>query len=157
MNPVNLDALVSIIKKSVDDHKLSPGCYARYLWNNEKGTRLMGRNEYGCADAANILYTIGAFPTEPQERAEFIRHLQEMQDPESGRQMAVITDAPGLQFYSGNYTNTRGKGGVSYPKRSGICLETQFFPDAVNHPEWKQPFLKAGEKFHSETKYVFHW
>ena len=80
-----------------------------------------------------------------------------LQDPESGRQMAVITDAPGLQFYSGNYTNTRGKGGVSYPKRSGICLETQFFPDAVNHPEWKQPFLKAGEKFHSETKYVFHW
>ena len=80
-----------------------------------------------------------------------------LQDPESGRQMAVITDAPGLQFYSGNYTNTRGKGGVSYPKRSGICLETQFFPDAVNHPEWKQPFLKTGEKVHSETKYVFHW
>lgn len=85
MNPVNINNLIRIIKKSVDDHKLSSGCYARYLWNNKKGTRIMGRNEYGCADAANILYSIGAFPSDPEERAAFVRHLQEMQDPESGQ------------------------------------------------------------------------
>jgi aldose 1-epimerase len=50
-----------------------------------------------------------------------------------------------------------GKGGVPYPKRSGICLETQFFPDAVHHPEWKQPIVKAGEKYHSVTTYRFSW
>lgn len=78
-------------------------------------------------------------------------------DPGSGRSMAVQTNCPGLQMYSANYTDEIGKSGIHYPKRSGICLETQFFPDSVNHPEWKQPFVKAGEKYHSETKYCFYW
>ena len=78
-------------------------------------------------------------------------------DPESGREMAVYTDCPGVQFYSANYTDEIGKGGARYPKRSAICLETQFYPDAVNHPEWPQPIYKAGEKYHSETKYCFSW
>lgn len=78
-------------------------------------------------------------------------------DPFSGRKMAVYTDCPGVQFYCGNYTDEIGKGGARYPKRSGVCLETQFYPDAVNHPEWPQPICKAGEKYHSETKYSFTW
>ena len=80
-----------------------------------------------------------------------------LSDPTSGRSMAVVTDCPGVQLYSANYTEESGKDGVYYPKRSGVCLETQFFPDAVNHPEWKQPFVKAGQKYHSETKYCFYW
>ena len=80
-----------------------------------------------------------------------------LSDPSSGRRMAVITDCPGVQLYSANYTEETGKGGVYYPKRCGVCLETQFFPDSVNHPEWCQPFVKAGEKYHSETKYCFDW
>lgn len=78
-------------------------------------------------------------------------------DPGSGRCMSVSTDCPGIQFYAANYTDTVGKGGVPYPKRSGICLETQYFPDAVHHPEWKQPIVKAGEKYHSVTTYRFSW
>jgi hypothetical protein len=54
-------------------------------------------------------------------------------------------------------TDTMGKDGVRYPKRSGVCLETQFFPDAVHHPEWKQQIVKAGEKYHSVTTYRFSW
>ena len=77
-------------------------------------------------------------------------------DPQSGRRMAVSTDCPGIQLYSANYTDKIGKGGVRYPQRSGVCLETQFFPDSVNHPEWKQPFVKAGQRYHSETKYCFY-
>ena len=84
MKPTVIDDLIGIIKKCVDDHRLAPGCYARFLWNNPEGTRKMGPNEYGCADAANILYTIGQFPQDPAERAEWVRHLQEMQDPETG-------------------------------------------------------------------------
>jgi aldose 1-epimerase len=80
-----------------------------------------------------------------------------LSDPGSGRTMAVITDRPGVQLYSGNYTDEIGKDGVCYPKRSGVCLETQCFPDSVNRPAWKQPFVKAGEKYHSETKYCFYW
>ena len=79
-----------------------------------------------------------------------------LEDPESGRSMSVSTDCPGVQLYAGNYIDEKaGKGGISYPRRSGIALETQFYPDAIHHPEWPQPITKAGEKYHSETVYRF--
>ena len=79
-----------------------------------------------------------------------------LSDVNSGRVMSVYTDCPGVQFYAGNFLdNEPGKGGVIYPKRSGICLETQFYPDSIHHPEWPQPITKAGEKYHSETIYRF--
>ena len=78
-----------------------------------------------------------------------------LSDPESGRTMSVVTDCPGVQLYTGNFLSETGKDGVVYGKRHGICLETQYYPDAVNHPEWAQPFVKAGEPYHSETKYIF--
>ena len=77
-------------------------------------------------------------------------------DPESGRTMTVTTDRCGVQFYSGNFLKgEKGKDGVSYCYRGGICLETQFYPDSINHPDWKQPVFKAGEHFQSETVYAF--
>ena len=79
-------------------------------------------------------------------------------DPESGRSMSVSTDCPGIQFYSGNFMDGQiGKGGVAYTYRGGVALETQYYPDSVNHPEWPQPFYKAGEPYHSETVYTFKW
>lgn len=79
-----------------------------------------------------------------------------LSDPESGRTMFVVTDRPGIQFYSGNFLEGEtGKDGVSYTYRGGIALETQFWPDSVNQPEWQQPFVKAGERYHSETVYKF--
>ena len=77
-------------------------------------------------------------------------------DPESGRVMEVSTDRCGVQFYSGNFLDgDKGKDGAVYCFRGAICLETQFYPDAVNHPEWQQPFFKAGEHFRSKTTYAF--
>ena len=78
-----------------------------------------------------------------------------LSDPESGRTMAVYTDCPGIQFYAGNYLNEVGKEGIRYDMRTGVALETQFYPDSVHHPEWVQPFTKAGERYHSETIYRF--
>lgn len=79
-------------------------------------------------------------------------------DPESGRTMSVSTDLPGIQFYSGNYLKGEaGKDGVIYIHRGAVALETQYYPDSVNHPEWAQPFFKAGEHFRSETVYSFQW
>ena len=75
----------------------------------------------------------------------------------SGRSMEVYTDRPGLQFYSGNYLDKIGKGGTHYPWRGAVCLETQYFPDAVNKPQWQQPFVKAGEVSRSVTEYRFKW
>lgn len=79
-----------------------------------------------------------------------------LHDPVSGRTMTVSTDLPGLHFYSGNYlAGEIGKDGVSYCRRSGMALETQHYPDSVNHPEWKQPFVKTGQRWHSETRFTF--
>lgn len=87
----------------------------------------------------------------------FCNPCAQLTDPVSGRSMAVFTDCPGIQFYSGNFLNETGKGGVHYGKNSGVALETQFYPDAIHHPDWPQPVTKAGEKYHSETVYRFHW
>ena len=78
-----------------------------------------------------------------------------LRNPESGLTMTVTTDLPGVQVYAGNFLDNTGKGGIRYGKRSGVALETQFFPDAVNHPEWIQPFVKAGETWESVTRYAF--
>ena len=78
-------------------------------------------------------------------------------DPVSGRGMCIFTDCPGIQFYAGNFISEHtGKGGVTYGKRSGVALETQYFPDSLNHPEWDRPITKAGETYHSETIYWFY-
>ena len=77
-----------------------------------------------------------------------------MRNPENGLTMTVTTDLPGVQVYAGNFLDNTGKG-IVYGKRSGVALETQYFPDAVNHPEWVQPFVKAGEVWESVTRYAF--
>ena len=87
----------------------------------------------------------------------FCNPCAQLYDPESGRAMSVSTDCPGIQFYAGNYLDTDGKGGVHYGRRSGIALETQFYPDSLHHPEWPQPITRAGERYHSETIYRFTW
>ena len=77
-------------------------------------------------------------------------------DPESGRTMSVYTDCVGLQFYCGNFLEgDMGKDGVSYCYRGGIALETQFYPNSVNNPQWEQPFTKAGERYRTVTEYHF--
>lgn len=76
-------------------------------------------------------------------------------DPESGRTMTVSTDCPGVQVYTANFLDVAGKNGVHYGKRTGVCLETQFAPNSVNHPEWPQPFTKAGDTYRSVTKFQF--
>lgn len=74
----------------------------------------------------------------------------------SGIFMEAFTDCPGVQFYTGNFISGQiGKGGTVYEKRQGFCLESQFFPNAVNEPAFRQPFLKAGEWYDSTTIYRF--
>jgi aldose 1-epimerase len=75
----------------------------------------------------------------------------------SGRVMEVWTTQPGVQFYSGNFldgTNI-GKGGKAYAYRTGLCLETQHFPDSPNKPAFPSTALRPGENFKSTTVYKF--
>ena len=78
-----------------------------------------------------------------------------LEDPVSGRSMAVYTDCPGIQVYTGNFLNESGKNGIYYGKRSGVALETQYYPDALHHFEWPQPITKAGQHYQSETIFRF--
>ncbi len=77
--------------------------------------------------------------------------------PASGRKMEVWTTLPGVQFYTGNYipADNPGKGGVRYGRRSGYCFETQYYPDAIHHPEQPSPILRAGERAVRRTVYRF--
>ncbi|MFC5632176.1 MULTISPECIES: aldose epimerase family protein [Streptococcus] len=75
---------------------------------------------------------------------------------ESGIKMEVYTDLPGVQFYSGNFIEKEnGKAGTIYTKRSGFCLETQFFPNAINTPQFEAPVLLANTPYQTTTIYQF--
>lgn len=78
-------------------------------------------------------------------------------DPYSGIVMSIITDQPGIQFYTGNFLDgtIRGKKGFYYAKRSALCLETQHYPDSPNHKEWPSTLLNPNERYHTKTIYSF--
>jgi|SRR5271166_2756364 len=78
-------------------------------------------------------------------------------EPKSGREMDVFSTEPGVQFYTGNFLDgtITGKKGVVYRQYRALCLETQHFPDSVNHPNFPSYVLKAGETYRSTTIYRF--
>lgn len=80
-----------------------------------------------------------------------------MTDEKSGRVMEISTDMPGIQMYTGNYISTknRGKEGAVYHPYDGVAFETQHYPDAINHPGFPSPVIRAGERAQSRTVYHF--
>ncbi len=78
-------------------------------------------------------------------------------EPKTGRVLEVLTTEPGIQFYTGNFLDGTlvGKGGKTYPRRSGLCLETQHFPDSPNHPKFPSTELKPGGKYQTTTVFRF--
>lgn len=82
--------------------------------------------------------------------------VAEFSSDASGIKMEVYTDLPGVQIYSGNFlVNESGKQGAVYTKNQGICFETQYFPDAINHEEFISPICKKGEEYRTTTVYKF--
>lgn len=76
--------------------------------------------------------------------------------PKSGRVMKAYTNLPGVQFYAGNcIVPQAGKGGVSYDKRFGLCLETQYYPDTVHQPSFPPCIFGEGKDYDSVTVYRF--
>ena len=77
-------------------------------------------------------------------------------DPVSGRVLEISTTMPGVQFYTGNFLDGRDIGRRSTMGfRSGLCLETQFFPDSPNNLEYPSPILRPREKYIEKTVYRF--
>lgn len=81
----------------------------------------------------------------------------EVYEPVSGRFMEIFTTEPGIQFYSGNFLDGTiiGKSGKAYGFRSGLCLETQHFPDSPNKPGFPSVVLKPGETYKTTTIHKF--
>ncbi len=86
-----------------------------------------------------------------------VRKVAELYEPISGRVVEVSTTEPGLQFYSGNFLDgtLTGKGGVVYKYRSGLCLETQHYPDSPNQKTFPTVVLNPGETYSTSTVYTF--
>lgn len=78
-----------------------------------------------------------------------IRRAATVFDPATGRVLEVHTDQPGIQLYTGNHLagGAPGTSGVSYPARSGFCLEPQKFPDSPNKPNFPSTRLDPGQKY----------
>ena len=103
------------------------------------------------ADYAPLINPMGYDHSYPTEGAL----CAVLSDPVSGRTLRVYTDSPCVHVYSGNYIDIDGKDDVHYCDRAGIALETQFYPDAIHHPQWPQPVVKAGEIWTGKTEFVF--
>ncbi|MBR2044571.1 MAG: galactose mutarotase [Agathobacter sp.] len=74
----------------------------------------------------------------------------------SGIQMDVWTDCIGVQLYTGNFLNgDLGPDGHHYVRRGGLCLETQYYPNSINEPNFVTPVTEAGCKYESKTIYAF--
>jgi len=78
-------------------------------------------------------------------------------EPKTGRVMEVLTTQPGVQLYTGNFLDGKltGPNGQVYAQHTGFCLETQYFPDSVNHPEFPSSILRPGQAFKSTTIFKF--
>jgi len=86
-----------------------------------------------------------------------VEKVAELVDESTGRVMEVFTDMPGLQFYTSNMLSpvANGKDGASYNKRTGVCFETQYFPNACNIENFPSSILKAGQEYEFVTIYKF--
>ncbi|HTL18843.1 MAG TPA: aldose epimerase family protein [Patescibacteria group bacterium] len=78
-------------------------------------------------------------------------------EPKSGRVMEVLTTEPGVQLYTSNFLDgsLTGKHGMVYRQHSGVCLETQHFPDSVNHPQFPSIILGPGQTYRQTTVHKF--
>lgn len=80
----------------------------------------------------------------------------ELYCPETGICMQLDTTLEGLQVYSAGFlTERKGKGNAVYREHNAVCLETQHFPDAINHPGFPSPVLKAGEEYRQSALFSF--
>lgn len=83
-----------------------------------------------------------------------VRRVAVLRHPTNGRTLTVLTDQPGLQFYSGNFLEGQtGKGGKTYAHRSAVCLEAQHFPDSVHHDNFPPIWLDPGKTYRQTTVY----
>jgi len=87
-----------------------------------------------------------------------LAHVATVHDPKSGRMMELFSNQPGVQFYGGNFLDGSliGKGGIAYGKNTGLCLETENFPDAPNQAGFPSAVLRPGETYRHKMVHRFY-
>ncbi len=97
------------------------------------------------------------FVLRPAPAGQPLRLAARVVEPRSGRTMEVRTTEPAIQLYTGNFLDgtIKNRNGVPYLKHSAFCLETQHYPDSVNHPNFPSTILEPGTLYRSTTVYAF--
>ena len=113
-----------------------------------EGTRFDFREPRPLTESFDHNFVLGA-PGELREAAE-------LWSPDTGICMTVLTTMPGIQLYTGGaMSSRRGKNGAALAPGAGLCLETQFYPDSPNRPEFPSALLRAGERYEHTTIWRF--
>ncbi|XVF58232.1 hypothetical protein PTKIN_Ptkin07bG0048000 [Pterospermum kingtungense] len=87
---------------------------------------------------------------------EKLKKVAVVKDKKSGRVMELFSNQPGVQFYTGNMIkDVKGKGGVVYKAYAGLCLETQAFPDSVNHPNFPSEIVTPSDPYKHDMLFQF--
>ena len=87
-----------------------------------------------------------------------LKHIATLTAPGSDFVLKTYSDLPGVQFYAGNAIVTQaGKDGATYSKRTGMCLETQFFPDTANKPSFPSAVYGPDRPYETTTVYEFSY
>ncbi|HHV32582.1 MAG TPA: galactose mutarotase [Clostridiales bacterium] len=147
---INADFITEVSDALIPTGKLLPVAGTPYDFNRSK---TIGQDIR--ADD-HLLKKCGGYDHNYVLKGEGMRKVGELYDQASGRVMMVFTDMPGMQVYTDNFDKPEKlNGGVSHTVHHAVCLETQFFPDSVHHPEFPYANLKPGEKFHRTTTYKF--
>lgn len=85
-----------------------------------------------------------------------VKPVAVVHNKKSGRVMKLFANAPGVQLYTGNFiNNVKGKGGFVYQSHAALCLETQGFPDSVNHPNFPSQIVNPGQIYDHRMLFVF--
>ena len=108
-----------------------------------------------CADDQQLRNVGGYDHNFVLDPAQGLRRAARLTGDRSGIVMEVWTDKPGLQLYTANSLSARGKRGANYRSRQAVCLETQFFPDSPNHPEWGDILLRPERRYDYTTEFRF--
>jgi aldose 1-epimerase len=119
------------------------------------GARLDWPNaQLALAQGFDHCYVLRGEASDPASGTQPVREVARVYDPASGRELSVLTDQWGLQFYTGNHlAGLKGRGGATHPRYAGLCLEAGGFPNQINMADHKQVVLRPGETYRQVTQY----
>ena len=103
----------------------------------------------------HLMENVGGYDINYVLRGEGMKEAAVLYCPATGREMRVLTEEPGIQFYSAQGMDMTGRGGAYYGPFAGAALETQHYPDSPNHPAFPTTTLRAGDTYHTVTQYAF--